>query len=199
MSEPISELTELLKSLDAYAANNGGRMPTHRIHNAVARMRAVSALTRPAVGEPKCPACGWLIPDTYASRYCGSCAQDMIYAEMKRPAVGEDVVEHIEDLLRGVYKRAWGEALEQREIEGDTPHKDSMNEGCYQCLDDHRAAIAALSPDMQEVERLRDALVKVKDRCWEADEANWQHDILSIVVPITDALKGQLTRGERND
>jgi DNA-binding IclR family transcriptional regulator len=41
---------------------------------------------------------------------------------------------------------------------------------------------------MQEVERLREALVKVKDRCWEADEANWQHDILSIVVPITDAL-----------
>src|SRR4051812_47155495 len=30
------------------------------------------------------------------------------------------------------------------------------------------------------------ALQKVKHRCFQADEANWQHDILSIVVPLID-------------
>ena len=34
--------------------------------------------------------------------------------------------------------------------------------------------------------RLREALERVKDRCFQADEENWQHDILSIVVPILD-------------
>jgi hypothetical protein len=36
--------------------------------------------------------------------------------------------------------------------------------------------------------KLREALEKVKDRCFSAEgEENWAHDILSIVVPVLDA------------
>jgi hypothetical protein len=112
---------------------------------------------------------------------------------LTRPAVGDDV-----ELQNAILEAKLARLNWQKY------NVDQSDEVVYQA-EKMAAAInrltAALSslPDMQEVERLRDALVKVKDRCWEADEANWQHDILSIVVPITDALKGQLTRGERND
>lgn len=45
---PQAEVEELLAALDAYASNNGKRMPTQRINNAVKRAReALATLSRP--------------------------------------------------------------------------------------------------------------------------------------------------------
>jgi len=68
-----------------------------------------------------------------------------------------------------------------------------------------RAALQSLGYAEMERERARllAALRKVSDRCWLADEGNWQSDILSIVAPILDAeidrrtaLRGDREQGE---
>jgi hypothetical protein len=106
---------------------------------------------------------------------------------LTRPAVGDDV-ERVAEIIH--------DFLDERFPDGALPGgRQLFADDALDAEFKHEAGCTALAerilssiPDMQEVERLREALVKVKDRCWEADEANWQHDILSIVVPITDAL-----------
>ena len=68
-------------------------------------------------------------------------------------------------------------------VEGDGDELGDRDEYDITCW--HR------NPDGPEaaalIRELVKALSRVKDRCFVADEANWQGDILDIVVPILDA------------
>lgn len=109
-----------------------------------------------------------------ACSYCGD-AGDCSYCG----AASEQTVTHRNAMSEGV-----GELVERLIEIADNYADYPIGNGARLTLRETADALTNLQARLAEV---TGALRKVQDRCFEAEDRNWQHDILSIVVPITDA------------